>query len=153
MTEPPAGYQRLEGSDRSPMPEATRAGPADPDERASVSVCLRRRPGAPALPDVSRPRRQPARMTRADFAAVSGANPADIAAVEEFAAEHGLTVEESSIPRRTVVLAGTVAKLSAAFAVDLGRYQAGEGSYRGCEGPVHLPAGLIPVVEGVFGQI
>jgi kumamolisin len=71
--------------------------------------------------------------------------------VEAFAAEHGLTVEESSIPRRTVVLAGTVAQLSAAFAVDLRRYRAGEVSYRGYDGPVHLPASLIPIVDGVLG--
>jgi hypothetical protein len=51
------------------------------------------------------------------------------------AAEHGLTVKDSGIPRRTVVLAGKVAKLRAAFAVDLSTYQAGEIKYRGCEGP------------------
>ena len=151
MDEPPAGYQELEGSARSPMPGATRTGQADPDERASVSICLRRRPGAPALPDLSRPDRLPVRLTRGEFAAVYGAGPADIAAVEAFAAEHGLAVQESSIARRTVVLAGTVAKLGAAFAVDLGRYQAGEISYRGHDGPVHLPDGLVPVVEGVLG--
>jgi kumamolisin len=151
MDELPAGYQRLEGSARAPMPGARRAGPADPDEQASVSVCLRPRPGAPALPDLSWPDRLPVRMTRDDFAAVYGADSADIAAVEAFGAEHGLTVEEASIPRRTVVLAGTVAQLSAAFAVDMGRYQAGEVSYRGCAGHVYLPAGLIPVVEGVLG--
>jgi kumamolisin len=138
------------------MPGATRSGPADPDERASVSVCLRSRSGSPGLPDLSRagpsrPDRQFARLTRAEFAAVYGADSADIAAVAAFAAEHGLTVEESSIPRRTVVLAGTVAQLSTAFAVDLGGYQAGPVNYRGHDGPVHLPAGLIPVVEGVLG--
>jgi kumamolisin len=133
------------------MPGATRSGPANPDQRASVTVCLRSRPGAPALPDLSQPEGRPARLTRAEFAAVYGADPGDIAAVEVFAAGHGLTVEESSIPRRTVVLTGTVAQLSAAFAVDLGRYQAGPVSYRGHDGPVHLPAGLIPAVEGLLG--
>jgi kumamolisin len=151
MAESPAGYRDLEGSARSPIPGATRSGPADPDQRASVSVCLRSRPGAPPLADLSRPDRRPARLTRAEFAAVYGADPGDIAAVEAFAAEHGLTVEESSIPRRTVVLAGTVAQLSAAFAVDLRRYRAGEVSYRGYDGPVHLPASLIPIVDGVLG--
>jgi kumamolisin len=151
MAEPPAGYQELEGSARSPMPGATRSEPAGPDERASVSVCLRSRLGAPPLPDLSQPDRRPARLTRADIAAVYGADPGDIAAVEAFAADHGLTVEESSIALRTVVLAGTAAQLSAAFAVDLGRYQAGPVSYRGHEGPVHLPADLIPAVEGVLG--
>jgi hypothetical protein len=40
----------------------------------------------------------------------------------------GLTVEEASVPRRTVVLAGTVAQVGEAFGVDLGRYQVGETS-------------------------
>ena len=35
--------------------------------------------------------------------------------------------------------------------MDLGHYQVGETSYRGREGHVHLPADLVPVVEGVFG--
>jgi kumamolisin len=71
--------------------------------------------------------------------------------VEGFADEHGLAVEQASIPRRTVVLAGTVAQMSGAFRVDLGRYQVGESSYRGREGHVHVPVGLAPLVEGVFG--
>jgi len=148
MAEPGAGYRRLEGSDRVPVPGGTRVGPADPAERVSVSIGLRRRPGAPPLGGFSQP---PARMTHEEFAAVYGADPADIARVEAFADDHGLTVEESSIPRRTVVVSGTVAQLSEAFAVDLGRYEAGEISYRGREGHVYLPAALVPAVEGVFG--
>jgi len=151
MAESPGGYQRLEGSVRSPMPGAIRVGPADPGERASASVCVRRRPDAPAVRDFSQPSRQPVHLTHDEFAAAYGADPADIARIEEFALEHGLTVEESSIPRRTVVLAGTVAELGAAFAVDLGRYEADGISYRGREGSVHLPADLIPIVDGVFG--
>ena len=51
MTEPPAGYARVEGTNRSPAPGATRVGAAEPTEEMSVSIRLRRRPGAPALPD------------------------------------------------------------------------------------------------------
>jgi hypothetical protein len=58
MAELPVGYQRLERSVRAPMPGAIRVGPADPGERASAGVCLRRRPDAPALGDFSVPFRQ-----------------------------------------------------------------------------------------------
>ena len=143
MPEVPATYQRIEGTNRSPIPGATRVGDADPAEQASASIRVRRRPGAPPLGDPSHP---PARLTREEFAATYGADPADIERVEAFAREHGLTVEETSIPRRTVVVAGTVAQLGAAFAVDLGQYQVGETTYRGREGHVHLPAELVPVV-------
>src|ERR1700733_8048547 len=98
MTELPAGYVQVQGTNRSPAPGATRVGSAEPAEQMSVSIRLRRRPGAPALPD-----------------------PADIERVEAFGREHGLTVEEASVPRRTVRLGGTVAQMSDAFGVDLGR--------------------------------
>jgi len=127
------------------MPGATRVGPADPAEQASVSIRLRRRPDAPSLDDAH------GRLTRSEFAENFGADPADIETIVAFARTHDLTVEQTSIPRRTVVLGGTVAQLGDAFGVDLGHYQAGETSYRGREGHVHLPADLVPVVEGVFG--
>ena len=152
MAEPPAGYVRVEGTSRSPVPGATRVGPAESAERLSVSIRLRRRPGAPPLPDPSRSAAAVGGgLSREEFAATYGADPADIARVEAFASGHGLTVEERSIPRRTVVMAGTVAQMGEAFGVDLGRYQVGETSYRGREGHVHIPAELAPLVEGVFG--
>ena len=131
-----------------PLRAATRLAPADPAERVSVCICLRRRPEAPPLGDFSRP---PARVTHEEFGAVYGADPADVAQVEAFAVDHGLTVEGSSIPRRTVDVSGTVTQLNEAFGVDLGRYTAGETSYRGREGHVYLPNSLVPVVKGVFG--
>ena len=151
MAEPPAGYLRVEGSSRVALPGARRVGPADPAERASVSIRLRRRTDAPPVGDFSQSSALSTRLTREEFAAAFGADPADIERIEAFASDHGLTVEETSIPRRTVVLAGTVAQMGEAFAVDLGRYQVGETSYRGREGHVHLPADLVPVVEGIFG--
>ncbi len=152
MAEPPVGYVRIEGTNRSPVPEARRVGPADPDERLLVSVRLRRRSGAPALPDPSQAVAPVGgSLSREEFAATYGADPADIARVEAFASQHGLAVEETSVPRRTVVLAGTVAQMSEAFRVDLASYQVGETSYRGREGHVHVPAELSDLVEGVFG--
>ena len=148
MGELPAGYLPVEGSDRRPFPGAERLGPADPRQRVTVSVRLRRRPDAPPLP---RPRRGTGHLSRERFTAVYGADPADIAELVAFARQHGLDVGETSVARRTVQLTGTVAQLQAAFAVDLGHYRAGQASYRGREGHVHLPAGLVPIVEGVFG--
>lgn len=79
---------------------------------------------------------------------------ADLDQVAAFGQAHGLTVVESSSARRTVVLRGTVAQMSRAFAVELGHYEsaaeAGE-SYRGLEGHLHLPGDLAGIVTGVFG--
>ncbi|MBV9282407.1 MAG: S8/S53 family peptidase [Chloroflexi bacterium] len=155
MPEIPADYQPLESSRRVPRRGARLVGPADPAERLSVTIRLRRRPDAPPLPDVAAlaqsPTGQRAYLSREDFAARYGADPADLDRVVAFARSHGLQVEETSVARRSVRASGTVEQMSRAFAVDLGRYEAPDETYRGRDGHVHLPADLIAVVEGVFG--
>src|SRR5450755_2197178 len=110
MSVPPAGFQRLSGSDLPPVAGAVRTEAADPDEQALVSVLLRRRPGAPssagALADVTASRR--GHLSHQEFAAAFVADPGDIAVVEAFAGEYGLAVLETSAARRTVRLSGTI---------------------------------------------
>ena len=144
----------LNGSEREPIPGARAVGKADPDERLEVSVLVRPRAAADlqamvwhltaGMPGARHLRRD-------EFAARHGADPADLAAVEKFAAAHGLTVVQKHAPRRTLVLAGTVAQCNAAFGVDLQRFEHDGGSYRGRTGPVHLPEELHGVVEAVLG--
>jgi len=91
-------------------------------------------------------------LSREEFAASYGADPADLAKVEAFARQHGLEVVESSPARRTVRLAGRAADISAAFGVDLQQHQDAEGiTYRVPSAPPQLPAELKTIVEGVFG--
>ncbi len=92
-----------------------------------------------------------AALSREAFAAAHGASEADLAAVRDFAAAHGLAVAEASAARRSVVLAGTVRAMSAAFAVELHEYTHPGGTYRGRTGSVSVPAALAGIVEGVFG--
>jgi kumamolisin len=86
-----------------------------------------------------------------EFEQRHGADPESIARVESFAREHKLLVKEKSPARRTVILSGTVAAMNQAFGVELKEYQHPSGRYRGRTGPIHLPAELHDVVEGVFG--
>jgi kumamolisin len=154
MPEIPTNYQRLEASQRTTAPGARRVGPADPKEVLSVSIRVRRRPDAPGLPDATQsgaPTTRHAFLSREDFAARYGAAQEDLDRVADFARSHGLAVTESSIPRRTVVVSGTVEQMSRAFAVELSRYESPAQSYRGREGYVFVPADLVHVVEGVFG--
>jgi subtilase family serine protease len=90
-------------------------------------------------------------LSREEFAKEYGASKKDLDAIEEFARANGLEVVEASIPRRTVVLKGTVAQMSKAFAVDLAMYETTEEKYRGREGTIYLPANIAEIVEGVFG--
>jgi len=151
----PANYQRLEGSHRVPARGATRVGPADPAETLSVTIRVRRQPGAPPLPDhetwAATPPGQRKFMSRDEFAAGYGAAQADLDRVAEFVRNHGLVVVETSIARRVVIASGTVEQMSRAFAVELGRYQSPTETYRGREGHIHLPQHLTDIVEGVFG--
>jgi kumamolisin len=134
------------GSERQLPPDARRISPAGPDEPVTVTVLVRRRHGAQALDTTAGP------LDRTAFAETRGADGDDLAAVERFANEHGLTVTESSPERRTVNLTGSVADGSSAFGVELHRYDHPEcGSFRGRTGPVFVPAELSDVVEGVFG--
>jgi kumamolisin len=135
------------GSDRSPVPGAKRVGDADPARRIQVTITLRRRGGADPAAALDQ-----APLDRATFAERFGADPADIARVEAFAAAHGLDVVEASVARRSVVLAGTVAAMSAAFGVELGQFEEPSGgTFQGRTGPVTVPADLGDAVESVLG--
>jgi kumamolisin len=122
-------------------------GPVDPDERVEVSMIVRpRRPLAELEARLDRP------MTREEFAASYGADPADLSQVEAFARTHGLVVLESSAARRTVRVAGRAADVERAFGVRLVRQRLGDGTeFRSPDGPVNVPDELSGIVESIFG--
>jgi kumamolisin len=71
--------------------------------------------------------------------------------VESFAKDHGLAVEQVDAARRVIVLSGTVAAMSKAFGVELARYDNDDGSYRGREGAITIPAELAEIITSVHG--
>jgi kumamolisin len=150
MAQIPPGYKPLLDSERHLRAGARLVGPADPDEVLSITIRVRRRPDAPPLPDLTRVG-TPVTLPPAAFATTYGALPGDLERVTDFARGAGLAVVDTDIARRSVVLKGTVAQMSQAFGVDLGRYRTADETYRGREGPLHLPDDLQDVVEGVFG--
>jgi len=120
----------LRGSDRAPLPGATRVGDADPGSTVDLTIVLRREPGG--VPG-------------------SGADPADVATVEGFVRGTGMQVLSADVARRVVLVRATVAQASAAFGVELGDYEAAGVSYRGRAGPIRLPSSVAGVVEAVLG--
>jgi kumamolisin len=90
-------------------------------------------------------------LSREEFAAQRGADPEDLAKIDAFAHAHNLTVVHTSIPQRSVRLAGTVADLSAAFGSTLKQYKLGKRVFRGRTGSVSVPAEIADIVVGVFG--
>lgn len=145
----------LVGSERPARSDIRLVGPADAEEQLTVSLEVRRRPDAPPLPDLEAlgaqlPRNR-AKINRGAVAASYGADPEDLAKVSAFANAYGLAVEESSAPRRTVRLSGTVGQMSKAFGVRLNTYQYNGDTYRGREGHVMVPRALADIVKRVSG--
>jgi len=152
LPEVPEEYQPLEKSERYGAPGARRVGPANPQETLTVSIRVRRRPDAPALPDLAAtPSSRRPYLSREEFAARYGADPKDLARVADFARGAGLKIVEPRIARRMVVATGTVEQMNHAFAVDLGQYESPAGSYRGREGSLQIPKNLAGIIVGVFG--
>lgn len=145
----------LAGSERAARPGARAVGAPNPDEQIRITLLLRPRKPIQDLMSANEMSatlpHQRKYMSREQFAEAYGANPDDLAKVEDFAHQHNLTVAEISPARRTVILSGTVAALSAAFGVYLANYEHPEGTFRGRTGPIYIPAALEGLVQGVFG--
>ena len=120
----PQGYQRIEGSERRLAPGTRLVGGADPNQ---------------ILPVVIR--------VQAD------AGQAGLDRVVAFARARGLGLVATNAGERSVVLWGTVGQMSEIFAVSVNVYESPAETYRGCEGHLHLPAGLAGIVENVLGLI
>jgi kumamolisin len=138
----------VKGSERAALAGAHATGPVDPSEQIRVSIYVRpARPLDPAEEAAAEGRH----LSREEFAANFGANPDELAKVQSFAADHGLTVDEVDAARRVVVLSGPAAKMQDAFGVKLANYEHAQGTYRGREGAVTVPASLGDIVVGVLG--
>jgi len=142
----------VRGSERGMAPEARVIGVADPNEEVSVTVVIRRRteelPAPGSGPGTGS---GPGPISRDKFAELYGADPADVEQIEQFAAEHNLTVGEVDLSRRSIMLRGTVAHVNEAFGTQLRVFQSPDGTYRGRTGELYIPSPLGDIVVGVFG--
>ncbi len=145
----------LEPSDCKPLAAARAIGPVPRDERFEVTVRVRRRtPIAQLAAGGQHADQAPATRTyvsREEYAAKHGADPADIDRIERFAREHGLVVVASSPARRSVFLSGTALQFEAAFGTKIEHYECDGSTYRGRTGKLTAPADIADLIEGVFG--
>jgi kumamolisin len=149
------GDRQLDSSLRPPRRGARMTGPVDPNETVVLCIVVRRKPGAPPLPDhqywmsVAPGRRK--FPSRSEFAAKYGAAPSDLDAIAQFCRTIGLSILDSSAARRSVVASATAAVVAKAFHVELKRYATPNETYRGHEGCVQLPSEIADIVEVVLG--
>jgi kumamolisin len=143
-------YIALKGSERPVIPGARYIGATDPQERIEISIYLRPRTdvGTTLRAQKAGQRRH---IRREEYTALHGSHPEDMAQVEAFAHAHGLQVVAKDPTRRLVILAGTIAAMSSAFGVELGRYELRGRTYRGRVGPIRIPADLSDIIESVLG--
>lgn len=136
--------QPLTGSERLPFAASAKRSPSSPRKQISVSVLLR---AGKAVPQDAINGRH---MTRAQYKAAHGSDPAAVKAVTAFAQQFKLQAI-SEPARRTVMLRGSVADMQKAFAVELHDLDDSGTVYRLREGAIHLPESLLPYVDAVLG--
>ncbi|VVB63363.1 Pro-kumamolisin, activation domain [uncultured archaeon] len=145
----------IPGSERELVKNAKAIGAANPEEVVEVTVALRSKGAATLSSSISEMSAQSLKerryLSREELAAANALNPDDLAKIEEFAHEHGLTIVKVSPESSSVSLSGTVSQLSEAFGTELLMYDSPVGKYRGRVGPVQVPADLAPIIVGVFG--
>src|SRR5580692_12535479 len=96
----PEGYVRIEGSERRPRKDAKPVKATDPEEKLLVNLHLRRKAGAPPLPDMEHWANTPIKdrkyLSREEFGSIYGASKEDINKVAKFAADHNLQIKEKN---------------------------------------------------------
>jgi kumamolisin len=143
---------RLAGSDRASLPDVTDTAPLDPQERAEITLVLRRRAELPEEIVVG-----PTVLTADQLAEGYGADPADVDLVRRELGSRGLEVTAVHAVTRRVKVAGTLGDLSSAFGTTLRQVSSPDPrggrrvTHRYREGPLFLPAALDGVVTAVLG--
>ncbi|OKO72514.1 peptidase S53 [Bradyrhizobium sp. NAS80.1] len=131
-------------------------GAADPKQEIEISVRVRGRRAQSADDEQvmalgAQPPRERQYLSRAEFAEQMGADPGDVARIDDFAHHHDLNVKSVHLASRTVKLTGTVKAMSAAFGVKLNKVRHEGATYRMRKGSVQIPADLADIVVGVHG--
>ena len=133
------------GTHREHPALSERVGLPPPDEIITLTLILRRRKPASDQHPITQ------RFTHQSLAESHGADPADIQAVEEFAADNRFTVSNLNPAARSVVIAGPLSALASAFGANLEMRRAGDRVMRTRQGDLKLPECLAQRVEAVLG--
>jgi kumamolisin len=143
---------QLAGSERRSLPDVTETAPLNTDERAVITVVLRRRAALPAEIVEG-----PTVLSHAELGEGYGADPADVDLVSRELTSRGLEVTEVHPTTRRVKVAGSLGDLSRAFGTTLRQVSSpapsghGRVTHRYREGPLYVPAALAGVVTAVLG--
>ncbi|HEX3927727.1 MAG TPA: S53 family peptidase [Gemmatimonadales bacterium] len=144
----------IPGSHRAPLAGAQAIGPVAADTLIQVTIRLRHSgtTAARALYQaVPRRRHSNPALTREQLAAAIASRPADVAAVERFAHQHGLSIGGTNAAARTLRLIGTATAFRRAFGARLRQVRSGKRRFRIRVGTLRVPHALRGIITGVFG--
>ena len=153
MRSPAANRRVLVNSLHHLPPNSVAIRRTNPNKWIELTLGVRR---LKRLPDLSAlEAKRPAErqyMTRDQLRTEYGSDPAAIAKIEKFAADHHLVVTRNEPASARLGIAGTVANVSQAFGVKLLNYRHPKlGDFHARTGPVTLPAEVARAITGVFG--
>ena len=120
----------------------------------TVTIRLRRNPNqsGPSEQDLLSGKYQPSAQGQAAARASIAADPADVAAVEAFAGQNGLTVLDADAASRRVRVEGSASALEKAFGVQLKQSEDPSGKqFLTYTGAITVPKTLGGVVTAVLG--
>ncbi len=134
----------ISGSEVKRSGALRRVQAADPNQAIEATIVIRRPVGAKLAVDSGKSRAEIERQLAAD--------PADVAAVVEFACSHGLSVVEQSPEKRTVHVAGTVEQMNDAFGIEVGQFAGpGREHFLSYDGPLTVPGSVAAAITAVLG--
>ena len=143
----------LPGSERSELAGAAAApAPLDDSQVITVTVLLRRRAEVPAELVEG-----PQTISTSELGERYGADPADAQLVSEVLGSYGLTVTETHLASRRMMVSGTIAAMQAAFGTTLTTVTSphpdgsGDVQHRYRTGSLSVPAQLSGVITAVLG--
>ena len=145
-------FVKLPGSEaRAHAREAKKTAAADPNEVMQTTIVLRPRPSSAGVESLASLVARGGRITRAEYEARYGADPADVQTVLAFASQFGLALTRVDLGARTLTLTGKSSDFSNAFKVQLEKYEHPGGSYRGRTGTISVPQELSGIIQAVHG--
>ena len=143
----------LPGSERSELAGAAAApAPLDDSQVITVTVLLRRRAEVPAELVEG-----PQTISTSELGERYGADPADAQLVSEVLGSYGLTVTETHLASRRMMVSGTIAAMQAAFGTTLSAVTSphpdgsGDVQHRYRTGSLSVPAQLSGIITAVLG--
>ena len=145
-------YVKLPGSERTLLPGSNKTSAVDPNAPMQVTVTLQPRKLGRKQPSLDDLIASGKTISREEYAARYGADPADVQKVGEFAAAFGLSIANVNLAAASVVLTGRTGDFAKAFHVDLACYEHLRGqTYRGRTGSIMIPSELSKVIRSVHG--